>query len=285
MFNPNEHLTQLQGKDYLEVKWRLVWFREQCPGGTIDTEELEYDAERPVEAEVFVWNQEKRRKEKVVKQSKGYARYRAVVTDGNGARATGTKSENAANFPDFGEKAETGAIGRALAALGYGTQFTGDEFYEGERIVDSPVDRSSQSRNGGDAEIEESKVTEQQLSSIHKLCERLGKSEPEHVTTMGYLDAKKLINQLTAEYRESKSAPQEGKPTLAEVIALCEAVYGPGKWPAAKAKAFNPEQYGDIPDEMLSQKQRQRAYSMIDAYRLEKQKATTAKTQERGANS
>jgi hypothetical protein len=31
--------------------------------------------------------------------------------------------EKAASFSDFLEKAETGAIGRALAALGYGTQF------------------------------------------------------------------------------------------------------------------------------------------------------------------
>lgn len=64
--------------------------------------------------------------------------------------------------------------------------------------------------------------------------------------------------------------PQEEKPAMAEVIALCEAVYGPGKWPAAKAKIFDPEQYGDIPDELLSQKQRAKAYSMIDAYRIQK---------------
>ena len=63
---------------------------------------------------------------------------------------------------------------------------------------------------------------------------------------------------------------QEEKPTLADVIALCESVYGPGKWPAAKARIFNPEQHGDIPDELLSQKQRQRAYSMIAAYQQQK---------------
>lgn len=148
-FNPNDHLTKLQGKDYLEVKWRLVWFRELNPQGTIDTEELEYDTEREVEAEVSVWNPEKRRSEKVLKRAKGYARYRATVTDGKGARATGTKSENAAQFGDYGEKAETGSIGRALAALGYGTQFTGDEFYEGERIVDSPVERHNQENENG----------------------------------------------------------------------------------------------------------------------------------------
>ena len=144
-FNPNEHLMQLRSKegakDYLPVQWRLVWFRDQCPHGTIDTEEIEVDLDREMEEEVFVWNSDKRRSEKVVKRAKGYARYKAIVTDGKGGRATGTKSEKAASFPDFIEKAETGAIGRALAALGYGTQFAPD-LDEAHRIVDSPVDRA-----------------------------------------------------------------------------------------------------------------------------------------------
>ena len=149
-FNPEEHLTQLKSKqgsqDYLEVKWRMVWFRDRYPNGTIETEEVEVDLDRVVEAEAFVWNAEKRRSEKVLKQAKGYARFRCVVTNGDGGKSTGTKSESAVNFPDFIEKAETGAIGRALAGLGFGTQFTGDELAEGHRIVDSPVD-SHPSRN------------------------------------------------------------------------------------------------------------------------------------------
>src|SRR5258708_17577378 len=142
-FDTKEHLMKIKSsqgsKDYVPVQFRLVWFRELNPQGTIDTEELEYDTERPVEADVYVWNPEKRKSEKTVKKSKGYARYRAIVTDGKGGRATGTKSENAANFADYGEKAETGSIGRALAALGYGTQFTGDELNQCHPIVVSPV--------------------------------------------------------------------------------------------------------------------------------------------------
>src|SRR5579864_6345093 len=146
-FNPSEHVIQIKNwggaADYLPVQWRLVWFREQCPNGTIDTEEVEVDLDREMEEEGYAWNNETRRSEKVVKRAKGYARYRAVVTDGKGGRATGTKSERAVSFPDFIEKAETGAIGRALAALGYGTQFTGDELDEAHRIVDAPVGRSA----------------------------------------------------------------------------------------------------------------------------------------------
>ncbi len=229
-FNPNEHLMQLKSrdgsKDYLPVQWRLVWYREHCPHGTIDTEELEVDLDREVEEEVYVWNNEKKRSEKIVKRARGYARYRAVVTDGQGGRGTGTKSENAASFPDYIEKAETGAIGRALANLGYGTQFAPD-LDEAHRIVDSPVERRSLAANGNEAFATarhsvasnsangnsstttsdtnaEGSVTEQQMASIRKLCEHLGKSEPENVTALSFLAARKVIQQLTAEYREAK---------------------------------------------------------------------------------
>ncbi|MBA2678359.1 MAG: hypothetical protein H0U76_08205 [Ktedonobacteraceae bacterium] len=245
-FNPKEHLIQLKSKegakDYLPVQWRLVWFREQCPQGTIDTEEITVDLDRDVEEEVYVWNHEKKRSEKVIKHAKGYARYKAVVTDGRGARATGTKSENAASFPDFIEKAETGSIGRALAALGYGTQFAPD-LEEAHRIVDSPVERQLQAVNGnghsngnGAAATTRTSVvasngngsngngangtngahppesdaqanaTEQQVASIRKLSEHLGKAMPEEGSNLTFLNAKKLIQQLTAEYRESRQS-------------------------------------------------------------------------------
>src|SRR5437764_3612628 len=206
-FNPNQHLLQLKSrdgvKDYLPVQWRLVWFRQECPKGIIETEELENDTEKECSIETFVWNSEKRRSEKVVKTAKGYARYRAVVTDGKGGRATGTKAECRANFEDYGEKAETGAIGRALAGLGYGTQFA-PELNEEHRIVDSPVERGGASpvesndnngrktlatvrpaatRGNGTANGDghsaaaeaapDGAATEQQISSIRKLCEHL----------------------------------------------------------------------------------------------------------------
>jgi hypothetical protein len=225
-FNPSEHLIQLKSKagsqDYLPVKWRIAWFRWVHPHGTIDTEEVLVDLDRVVEVEAFVWNAEKRRSEKIIKQSKGYARFRCVVTDGKGGRATGTKAENAANFPDYVEKSETGSIGRALAAMGFGTQFTDDEFAEGERIVDSPVERSERNvanngtnnerrpaaSNNADNNEADANATEQQISSIRKLCTHLNKKEPANVTSISYLAAKKLIQQLTAEYRESR---QNGK--------------------------------------------------------------------------
>lgn len=213
VFNPNDHLIQLKSKegskDYLPVQWRLVWFREQCPLGTIDTEEVTVDLDREVEEEVYAWNNEKRRSEKVIKHAKGYARFRAIATDGKGGRATGTKSENGASFPDYIEKAETGAIGRALAALGFGTQFAPD-LEEAHRIVDSPVERQPQATNGSNSAAssvlgseENASATEQQLSSITKLCDYLGKPT---TTPATFVEARKEIQRLSAEYREAKEA-------------------------------------------------------------------------------
>lgn len=239
-FNPNEHLIQLKGKDYLPVQWRLVWFRSLCPEGTIETELVHLDLDRETEEEAYGWNSETRRNEKTVKRANGIAVFRAVVKDGKGGIATGTKSEKAASFPDFIEKAETGAIGRALAGLGYGTQFA-PELEEEHRIVDAPVDRNAPSyetngngstrrpiaavhptfgtsngkTNGNGhsataAATEEktsgASATEQQLASIRKLCQHLGKAEPEDVESMSYQGAKELISQLSAEYRQSRKA-------------------------------------------------------------------------------
>src|SRR6266566_2474611 len=226
-FNPNEHLMQIKSregtKDYLPVQWRLVWFRTLCPDGCIETEMVHLDIDRETEEEAYVWNSETRRSEKVTKRANGFVIFRAVVKDGKGGIATGTKSEKAASFPDYIEKAETGSVGRALAALGYGTQFA-PELNEEHRIVDAPVERApyassydsnnsgsgrrplasvrSAAVNGngsGNAETEEktsntnAPATEQQLASIRKLCQHLGRPEPEDPENMSYLSAKELI--------------------------------------------------------------------------------------------
>ena len=224
LFNPNEHLIQIKNRggaaaDYLPVQWRLVWFRSLCPQGTIDTEELEVDHDREFEAETYQWNNETRRSEKIVKKAKGYARYKAIVTDGKGGRATGTKSERCVDFPDYIEKAETGAIGRALAALGYGTQFTGDEFDERHRIVDAPVDRGDAGAPGnGKSQDNESArvVSEQQKRAIGDLCKQLKKKV---ALPANYLIAKALIDQLTQELKGADRvvAGVQNAPTPARV--------------------------------------------------------------------
>lgn len=167
-FNPNDHLMQIKNKggssDYLPVAWRLVWFREQCPEGVIETEMLHLDLDRETEEEGYAWNEQTRRSEKITKRGLGIAVFRAVIKDGKGGIATGTKSEKAASFPDYIEKAETGAIGRALAALGYGTQFAPD-LDEQHRLVDSPVPSSSSTtREPSPAPHQKGKVTQVPLN-------------------------------------------------------------------------------------------------------------------------
>src|SRR5919108_4979888 len=97
MFDAKAHLIQLPRRvkdrttgqyvtvydDYLEVKWRLVWFRERYPHGRITTEALSLE-----------WEQ-------------GVAIYKATVEDGDGGTATGTGTETRKRCEDFVEKAET----------------------------------------------------------------------------------------------------------------------------------------------------------------------------------
>lgn len=103
-FDPRAHLRRIQVRgrevEYLDVKWRLVWLRSEHPDAHVITE--------------------------LVSNEKSIAVFRAEVILRSGGRATGYGSEAQAEFADYIGKAETKAIGRALAALGYGTQFALD---------------------------------------------------------------------------------------------------------------------------------------------------------------
>ncbi len=118
-FDPSRYLRKLGGRDYLEVKWRLLWLRTEHPDATMETE--------------------------MVRLDEGFALFRARVALPEGGEATGWGSETRQDFFDYIEKAETKALGRALAALGYGTQFCEDfDFAAGSagnaHVVDSPVE-------------------------------------------------------------------------------------------------------------------------------------------------
>lgn len=121
MFNPNDHMMKLKGKDYLQVAWRLVWFRDIESGCGVQ------------------WGLQT----ELLEHGEDWAVFKATITNPEGkVISTGHGSESRKDFGDYLEKAETKAVGRALAMLGFGTQFAADELDEGERIVDSPVDRS-----------------------------------------------------------------------------------------------------------------------------------------------
>ena len=67
---------------------------------------------------------------------------KAIIKDITGAViATARKKETEIGFPDYIEKAEIGAIGRALAMYGYGT-LQAPEFDEQDILADAPVEKS-----------------------------------------------------------------------------------------------------------------------------------------------
>jgi hypothetical protein len=133
-FDPRQHLIKLKGRDYLPVAARLIWLNEESERYRIETQFL--------------------------KLEDTYAVVQATVSllDDVGVptrSATALKREDLAHFADFLEKSETGAIGRALGMLGFGTQFA-PEFDELEgkveaRVVDSPRPASEPARTVSDA--------------------------------------------------------------------------------------------------------------------------------------
>src|SRR5690349_14080518 len=106
----------IRGKPYLSVQHRVMWFREEHPVWTIET----YTEDRGSDG----------------------THARCLIKDETGRLiCTGTKREDAKGFPDHMEKAESGAVGRALGFLGYGTAFA-LELEEGERLADAPTNEN-----------------------------------------------------------------------------------------------------------------------------------------------
>lgn len=175
-FDPSKYLVNLNGRgEYLEVKWRLLWLRTEHPEAIIETE--------------------------MVKLEERDAVFKARVSIPGGGSATGWGSESAGDFRDFLEKAETKAIGRALAALGYGTQFCQDHEFGGGniiagngqmRIVDAPVNlaagRDRRQASGGTAAVVaqapandqgNQRATERQVKFIYAIAREAGLDEQE----------------------------------------------------------------------------------------------------------
>ena len=193
-FNPGRYLTKVSGADYLEVKWRLVWLRETHPDAVIETEMVSHEG--------------------------ALALFRARVAIPGGGSATGWGSEGADDFRDYIEKAETKALGRALAALGFGTQFCPDFDFgaAGGRVVDTPIDFASTKgrrmvaeSGDGDRRIANlnQPATQRQLKFIQAIAREAGMDEAAidaeaerlyggPVAGLGRRDASALIERLQA---------------------------------------------------------------------------------------
>lgn len=117
-------LINLKGKNYMMVAHRLIWFTEEVLSYTTSTEFLVLTENETV-ARVTV---------NILGEESKLTGIKSVVKS-----VTATKREDKKGFADHTEKAETGALGRALALLGYGTQFAVADLEEGDRLADSPV--------------------------------------------------------------------------------------------------------------------------------------------------
>jgi hypothetical protein len=113
------HFMTLSGSQYLKVAGRILWFREAHPNGSISSDLVQLDLDR------------------------GLAVFKAIVCDAQGViLATAYGSETQKGFPaGWIEKAETVAVGRALAQAGFGTAFAVADFHDHHdaKLADAPV--------------------------------------------------------------------------------------------------------------------------------------------------
>ncbi len=103
-FDPRQHLRELHdGTQYLDVKWRLHWLRSEHPEAVVETQLVSLDGDTAV------------------------CKATVRIPDGGAASGHASATRGSGGGADHIEHAETRAIGRALAALGYGAQFTEDD--------------------------------------------------------------------------------------------------------------------------------------------------------------
>lgn len=126
-FNPAEFTRHLSNEDgstslYLDVKYRLLWFRLHRPQGKITSDIVSVD------------------ERSAVVTCKLYAD-KGDPADQYLAKSSAQRFATNEKYGDrYLEIAETAAIGRVLAACGYGTQFCGATDMLSDIMADAPID-------------------------------------------------------------------------------------------------------------------------------------------------
>lgn len=125
IYMQSPYMVKLKGRDYMIVAGRLLWFRDEHPDGAIITTPIiAGDAIVAVKCEIVI--------DGTVRASG-----MATVRGGQGTSWAGREVE----------KAETAAIGRALASAGFGTQFALSDMDEGDYLADTPINRPTPSNH------------------------------------------------------------------------------------------------------------------------------------------
>jgi hypothetical protein len=188
-FDPGEHLSKVGGKDYLEVKWRLVWVRSEYPESRIETE--------------------------IIRVDKDLAVFKCTATKILGGETLGTATGHGSKTPEgrmaahYIEFAETKAIGRALGALGYGSQW-------GDMDEDDPADAPVQSR------------APQRRESAPRQQQDSGHASPPQNTPQGHTERSRAI--------QGEARPA-GVITVGQEVAMKRLAEKLG-WDDARLKAF-----------------------------------------------
>lgn len=180
---PEQHLTdwskkttRVGGQPYLEVKYRIAMLREKHPDADIHTDLIEH---------------------KGIGSNQASAVFRAEIEIPDGGSATGWGSESFEDFRDYLEKAETKALGRAAAALGFGTleaNFNDPALarMEGNRRQNN---RQQNNRNQRQQPPPEPKRTKEQIAAIEAWRVREGVSKNDIREIIKYV-AKRPVEEL-----------------------------------------------------------------------------------------
>ena len=175
-FNPADYTRTIQNDDgtsslYLDVKYRLLWFRLHRPAGKIKSEIIRLDDKSAVVSCTL------------------YAD-RNDPADQYIAKACAQRFLSDEKYGDrYLEIAETAALGRVLAQAGYGTQFCGTADMLNSVIADAPVEVA-----GDTAEF------------THPSPAPFGQTEPQSVSYGAYGTAQ--ITEQPRAYRKAESMTQ-----------------------------------------------------------------------------
>ena len=159
-FNPAEFTRELMNDDgsmslYLDVKYRMLWFRLHRPNGKIDTEIVHVDEKSAVVC-CKLYSDRSDPAEQYLAKS---CAQRFISQEKYGDR--------------YLEIAETAAIGRVLAAAGYGTQFCGTADMLSGIIADAPVDMTiAEDTASGSVEASNRVVHQVKPKQVSSLRER-----------------------------------------------------------------------------------------------------------------
>ena len=157
-FDPKQRLRNIKGSDYLDVKWRILWLRTDNPDWSIITTiEAITDSLIIVRASVLAADE-------------------SIVATGMATVREAGKNESSWSGREV-EKAETAAIGRALAHAGFGTQFAEQD---GDHLADAPIEKGNhRPANPPKTGYEDSTIrviTQKTPKPDEKLFMRIGKS-------------------------------------------------------------------------------------------------------------